>query len=199
MAFLSCAPSCLPNLWAVGENKEEALVWGHTVEGLVRCGKARATPAWASRLRAAGLEVDKAVAPAYTRDQWRSFLMISAEELFEGTMEERLELLGSSFIDEYAKTILGRAVSTVMSVIGTKRSIERMTKSLRSGNNYSETRATFTGPHRAEFWLNDTLGAPSYICGALGGVLRRSGCSRVTVKTLSTQGNSAIFEIEWDP
>jgi uncharacterized protein (TIGR02265 family) len=183
----------------VGETKEEALVWGHTVEGLVRTGKPRATPKWATRLRAAGLEVDKPVAPAYTRDQWRQFIFISAEELFEGTIEERLDQLGSTFIDEYAKTFLGRAVAAVIGVIGTKRAIERMTKSLRSGNNYSETRATFTGPHRAEFWLNETLGAPTYICGALAGVLRRSGCSKVTVKTLSTDGQAATFEIEWEP
>lgn len=113
-------------------------------------------------------------------------------------MELRLEELGSSFIDEYAKTFLGRAVAAVISVIGIKRAIERMTKSLRSGNNYSETKATFTGPRRAEFWLNDTLGMPSYICGALASVLRRTGARGVRVATLSTSGVEAIFEITWD-
>ena len=97
---------------------EEKLVWSHTVEGLIRCGKARSTPRWVERLRAAGLDVEKPVAPVYTRDQWRTFLEISADELFEGPVELRLENLGSSFIDEYAKTFLGRAVAAVISVIG---------------------------------------------------------------------------------
>lgn len=182
----------------MGEKTQEKLVWGHTVEGLIRCGKPRSTPRWVERLRAAGLDIEKPVAAVYTRDQWRSFLQISAEELFEGPMELRLEELGSAFIDEYAKTFLGRAVAAVIGVIGMKRAIERMTKSLRSGNNYSETKATFTGPRRAEFWLNETLGMPSYICGALAAVLRRTGTQSVRVVTLSTNGTEAVFEITWE-
>ena len=175
----------------------EKLVWGHTVEGLVRCGKPRATSKWVERLRSAGLDIEKPVAAVYTRDQWSSFLKISAEELFEGPMELRLEELGNSFIDEYAKTFLGSAVATVIRVIGMKRAIERMTKSLRSGNNYSETKATFTGPRRAEFWLNDCLGMPTYICGALAAILRRTGTESVRVTTMSMTGVEVILEITW--
>jgi uncharacterized protein (TIGR02265 family) len=178
--------------------EQQPLVWSHTIEGLIRCGKPRSTPRWVEQLRAAGLDVNKPPAPAYTREQWRSFVFISAEELFEGSMESRLEQLGRAFIDEYAQTFLGRAVATVIRVIGPKRAIERMTKSLRSGNNYSQTSATFTGPRRAEFWLNETLGAPSYICGALTGVLCLTGSKGVRVRTLTTDGRAATFEIEWD-
>jgi uncharacterized protein (TIGR02265 family) len=177
--------------------QSEPLVWGHTVEGLVRTGKPRATPRWHERIRAAGLDVEKPLA-VYTQAQWKNFVFISAEELFEGTTESRLEQLGRAFIEEYAKTFLGRAVATVLRVIGTRRAIERMTKSLRSGNNYSETRATFTGPCRAEFWINETLGAPSYICGALTAVLIVAGTPSVRMRTLSTDGKAATFEIEWD-
>lgn len=177
---------------------KEALVWAHTVEGLVRCGKHRATPRWRERLRAAGLDVEKKLAAFYTREQWRQFIVISAEELFEGTPEQRLELLGGAFIDEYALTFLGRAVAALVKLIGPKRALERMTKSLRSGNNYSQTSTTFTGPQRAEFWLNETQGAPSYICGALAAVLRLTGVRAVRVKTLKTDGHTATFEVEWD-
>jgi uncharacterized protein (TIGR02265 family) len=182
----------------VGDKTEDKLVWGHTVEGLIRCGKPRSTPKWVERMRGAGLDLEKPVAAVYTRDQWSQFLKITADELFEGPMELRLEEMGSAFIDEYAKTFLGRAVAAVISVIGMKRAIERMTKSLRSGNNYSETKATFTGPRRAEFWLNDSLGMPSYICGALAAVLRRTGTESVRVTTLSTNGMEVILEITWD-
>ena len=89
-------------------------------------------------------------------------------------------------------------MAALIKVIGPKRAIERMTKSLRSGNNYSQTRATFTGPRRAEFWLNETLGAPSYICGALAAVLRLTGAANARVKMIQTDGHAATFEIEWD-
>lgn len=177
---------------------QEALVWQHTVEGLVRCGKPRATSQWQQRLRVAGLDLEKPLAPIYTRAQWREFILISAEELFQGSQEDRLEKLGGAFIDEYAQTFLGRAVAALVKVIGPKRALERMTKSLRSGNNYSETRTTFTGPTRAEFWLNETLGVPSYICGALSAVLRLAGARNVRIKTMQTDGHAATFAIEWD-
>ena len=177
---------------------EEPLVWGHTVEGLVRCAKPRATPRWIEKMRAHGLDVDKPLATAYTREQWRRFIFTSAEELFEGPVESRLEQLGRDLINAYAQTFLGRAVAAVLRIIGPKRALERMTKSLRSGNNYSDTRATFTGPRRAEFWINETLGAPSYICGAIAAVMTIAGTPSVRVRTLSTDGHAATFEIEWD-
>lgn len=177
---------------------EEPLVWGHTVEGLVRCVKSRATPRWIEKMRVHGLDLHKPLATAYTREQWRHFIFTSAEELFEGTMESRLEQLGDLLIQAYAQTFLGRAVAAVLKIIGPKRAIERMTKSLRSGNNYSDTRATFTGPRRAEFWINETLGAPSYICGAMSAVITIAGTRSVRVRTLSTDGHAATFEIEWD-
>ncbi len=176
---------------------EEPLVWGHTVEGLVRCVRPRATPRWVEKMRAHGLDVEKPLATAYTKEQWRHFIFTSAEELFEGTMESRLEQLGADLMTAYAQTFLGRAVAAVLKIIGPKRTLERMTKSLRSGNNYSDTRATFTGPRRAEFWINETLGAPSYICGAIATVMAIGGARSVRVRTLSTDGQGATFEIEW--
>lgn len=177
----------------------DALVWGHTVEGLVRAGRPRATPRWKERLRERGLEIDAPLADTYTREQWRDFISISAEELFEGTREERLHRFGVAFIDEYAKTFVGRAAAAIIRVAGPKRALERMTRSLRSANNYSETRTSFTAPGRAEFWLSEVLGAPDFICGSIIAVLRRTGAANIRMRTLKTEGRSATFEIQWDP
>jgi uncharacterized protein (TIGR02265 family) len=178
---------------------QEALVWVHTVEGLLRACQSRATPRWRERLRGAGLDLEKPLAPAYGREQWRDLITISSQELFTGTPEERFEQLGAAFIDQYAQTFIGRALAKLVAVIGPRRALERMTRSLRSGNNYSETRASFPGPGRAEFWLNETLGAPSYIHGALSAVMKLSGAKGVRVKTMETDGHAATFSVEWDP
>lgn len=176
----------------------EGLVWGHTVEGLVRAGRPRATPRWRERLRARGLDVEGPLAPTYTREQWRDFISISAEELFEGTREERLHAFGVAFIDEYAKTFVGRAAAALIRVAGPKRALERMTRSLRSANNYSETRTDFTGPGRAEFWLSEVLGVPEFIRGSIAAIMQRTGASGIRMRTLRTEGSSATFEIVWD-
>jgi uncharacterized protein (TIGR02265 family) len=55
--------------------------------------------AWRKRLREQGLDVDAPLADTYTREQWRSFIFITAEELFEGTRDERLARFGAAFID----------------------------------------------------------------------------------------------------
>jgi uncharacterized protein (TIGR02265 family) len=176
---------------------EEALVWVHTVEGLLRACQPHATPRWRERLRGAGLDLEKPLAPACTREQWREIITISSQELFEGTPEERFEQLGAAFIDQYAQTFIGRALATMMKIIGPRRALERMTRSLRSGNNYSETRTSFPSPGHAEFWLNETLGAPSYIHGALRAVLELAGAEGVRIKTIETDGHAATFSVEW--
>ena len=178
---------------------QEALVWVHTVEGLLRACQSRATPRWRDRLRAVGLDVEKPLSPAYTREQWREIITISSQELFEGTPEARFEQLGAAFIDQYAQTFIGRALAKLMGIIGPRRALERMTRSLRSGNNYSDTRSSFPAPGRAEFWLNETLGAPTYIHGALGAVLKLAGAQGVRIKTMQTDGQAATFSVEWDP
>ncbi|MBL8910118.1 MAG: DUF2378 family protein [Archangium sp.] len=178
----------------------EALVWRHTIEGLIRVGVARGdgTP-WKSRMKEVGLNVDAPLATAYPRDQWKQFIATSAEVLFQGTEEERLEQVGKAFIEEYAETFLGRAVASVLKLIGPRRALERMTKSLRSGNSYSDTRATFTGATSAEFWLNDTLGFPTYIVGALGAVMRITSAKNVVVKPIKIEGVACTFIVTWDP
>ena len=177
----------------------EALVWRHTVEGLIRVGVARGdgTP-WKARMKAAGLDPDAPLATAYPRDRWRDFIFTSAEVLFEGTEEQRFEQLGSAFIEEYAQTFLGRAVAAVVKLIGPRRALERMTKSLRSGNSYSDTRTTFLGPTSAEFWLIDTFGAPHYIVGALGAVLRITSARNIVIKPIKVEGVACTFAITWD-
>jgi uncharacterized protein (TIGR02265 family) len=177
----------------------DALVWRHTIEGLVRVGLARGEgTAWRARMKAIGLDVDAPLATAYPRDKWRDFIFASAEILFQGTEDRRFEQLGSAFIEEYAQTFLGRAVASVVRLIGPRRALERMTKSLRSGNSYSDTRTTFTGEKSAEFWLNDTLGAPAYIVGALGAVLRITSAKNIVVKPIKLEGVACTFSITWD-
>ena len=46
--------------------------------------------------------------------------------------------------------------------------------------------------------INEALGAPSYICGAMSAVLTIAGTACVRVRTLTTDGHAATFEIEWD-
>ncbi len=178
---------------------KEALVWGHTVQGLVRAGLPRSTPRWRERLRACGLDLDAPLAETYTRDQWREFISISAEELFEGTRDERLYRFGEAFIDEYAKTFIGLAASALLRAVGPKRALEKMTKTLRSANNYSETSTTFTGPRRAEFWLSEVLDAPEFIRGSMVAILKRTRAPGIRMRTLDTKGTGATFEVEWDP
>ncbi|MFT3707406.1 MAG: DUF2378 family protein [Archangium sp.] len=177
----------------------DALVWRHTVEGLIRVGLARGEGTeWKSRMKALGLDVEKPLATAYPRDKWKDFIHGSAQVLFQGSEDEQLERLGSAFIEEYAQTFLGRAVASVVKLIGPRRALERMTKSLRSGNSYSDTKTTFVGPTAAEFWLNDTLGFPTYICGALAAVLRITSAKNIVVKPIKIDGVNATFSVTWE-
>src|SRR6185295_18030583 len=97
---------------------QEALVWGHTIEGLLRVGNGREIGAWTKRLLEAGVDVAKPVQRVYTKEQWVKLISLTAEELFDGTPEQRFEQLGKAFIEAYAQTFMGRGVAAVLKVIG---------------------------------------------------------------------------------
>ena len=74
-----------------------------------------------------------------------------------------------------------------------------MTKSLRSGNNYGETRNTPLGPAHAEIWVIETIGAPEYVCGTLVTILRIAGAQNPRARIKSFDGRAATFDVSWDP
>jgi len=62
--------------------------------------------------------------------------------------DEALERLGEDFFRGFSSTLIGQALKAMMRVIGTRRSLQRMERNFRTGNNYMETRSPRSAPVR---------------------------------------------------
>ncbi|HLM43450.1 MAG TPA: DUF2378 family protein, partial [Myxococcaceae bacterium] len=109
---------------------DELLIFEQTIEALfVRALGGRLTPDCKARLREAGLDVDQKIKPAYSLKSWMTFIRIAAEELYPGMpLEESTFKLGEAYIEGFRETMLGRAVLSLLRVLGPRRALNRATQ-----------------------------------------------------------------------
>lgn len=172
-------------------------VYEHTVEGLFfKALRSRITPALGERLKALGIDLagkPRSVAHA----QWVQALHLVATELFEGPVDLRFRKLGQSVMLHHEETVMGKAVITVMRLMGPKRVLGRINSTLRSGNNYIQATLAPTGPTSWEGLVNECNGNPQYIAGVIEQGLIISGAKEVKVDVSDFDGHSAKFKLAW--
>jgi uncharacterized protein (TIGR02265 family) len=178
---------------------DELLVFEQTIEAVfVRALHGRVTPNCKARLRQAGLDLDRKLRPAYPFDAWMTFLRITAEELFPGEpLEQGAFQIGEACIDGFRETMLGRAVLSLLRVLGPKRALMRATQNFRAGNNYTESRLKELGPRQFELWMNEVGSLPTFTAGILYAGLRTAGAENVRVDLSGYDGHTCTYCISW--
>jgi uncharacterized protein (TIGR02265 family) len=178
---------------------DELLIFEQTIEALfVRALGGRLTPECKVRLRQAGLDVDQKLKPAYSFQSWMTFIRIAAEELYPGVpLEESTFKLGEAHIEGFRETMLGRAVLSLLRVLGPKRTLTRATQNFRAGNNYTESRLVEQGPGRFELWMNEVGDFPSFTAGIIHAGLRIAGAQELLVEPSGYDGHACTYRISW--
>jgi uncharacterized protein (TIGR02265 family) len=178
---------------------DELLVFEQTIEALFhRALNGRLTPACKARLREAGLDVDQKPRPAYPLASWMTFLRITAEELHPGEpLEQAAFKLGQAYIEGFRETMLGRAVMSLLRVLGPRRALARTSQSFRSSNNYQESRLTELGPRHFELWMNEVGSLPTFTAGLLHGGMKVAGARDIVVDFSGYDGHACTYRIQW--
>ncbi|WP_163996102.1 DUF2378 family protein [Pyxidicoccus caerfyrddinensis] len=178
---------------------DELLIFEQTIEALfLRALSGRLTPECKARLRQAGLDVDQKLRPAYPFDSWMSFLRITAEELFPGEpLEQGTWKLGEAYIEGFRETMLGRAVLSLLRVLGPRRALMRATQNFRAGNNYTESKLKELGPAQFELWMNEVGPYPSFTAGIIHAGLRVAGAQAIFIETSGYDGHACTYRINW--
>jgi uncharacterized protein (TIGR02265 family) len=178
---------------------DELLIFEQTIEALfVRALNGKLTPECKARLLQAGLDVDQKLKPAYAFRSWMKFIRIVAEELYPGQpLEEATFELGVAYIDGYRETMLGRAVLSLLRVLGPRRTLARATQNFRSGNNYTESRLVELGPTTFELWMNEVGDFPAFTAGIIHGGLRIAGAKEIRVEPSGYDGHACTYRISW--
>jgi uncharacterized protein (TIGR02265 family) len=180
-------------------SQEAAVVFQSTFEGLWVTGlKGRVTESLTVTLQREGLILSK-LEPAYPLVVWKRCLAATVSVLYpQLAPDQAYRQLGELFMSGFLETFVGRAMLPLLRLLGPRRSLERLTRSLRSGNNFSQTRVEFAEPNRGSVWLNDDFGHPSFVIGIMERGLHLTGTPSFRLKLLSQAETGALFEFRFE-
>jgi uncharacterized protein (TIGR02265 family) len=179
---------------------QRRLVFEHTIEGLFRFSlRSRlSAPAWLA-LREAGLDLSKPLLPAYSYETWRRALEIAVADLYPSlSRAEGWRHLGRDVVNGMIHTLMGRAMVGVARLLGPLRSLRRFNNTLRSADNYVESRLTELSPTCCEVWINEVMEQPSYYQGVLEACLTLAGAREIQTRVVARDGRGAVIHVEWE-
>ncbi len=173
------------------------MMFSQAVEGLVRAlGEHLDEPA-KDALKALGLDLRRPLEPGYPLETWFKVMRYGAALVAPGRSEaEQFELLGRRFIDGYEQTMVGRALLATMRVLGPRRTLERMSRNFRSGNNYTETQLVPKGPTDFELSFNQVK-SPEFYRGMLLAGLGRTDARDLAIQLVRHDGQGTTFRVTW--
>ena len=175
----------------------EKLIFAQTFEGLLRSLGGNLTPQLSAGLRQRGLDLSVSLRPAYPLRVWIEVLSFVARELHPGLAPDTaVAAVGRTFMDGYGETMVGRAMMAMMRLIGPRRTLERVTRQFRTGNNFSETKLSLVGATEYHLWVNEVQLAGWYV-GILSRGLELAGGKEVKVELLQRDAGGGTFRVRW--
>jgi len=150
------------------------------------------------RLQEAGLDPDRALPPGWPASKLKEWLDIASAELYPSLpLDEAHRRIGRRFLDGWQRTVLGAASAQFLKVLGVKRTLERLSRAFRTGDNYTETAAEFPEERVAVLTVVSQQ-LPHYIAGILdGGLMLLKVKGKVSIEQAS--GDTMSFRVEWEP
>jgi uncharacterized protein (TIGR02265 family) len=173
----------------------ERIIFGSSVEGMLRA-LGTLTPEVKKKLIALGVNPDKLL-PGYDPKTYLSLLdFIGAERFPEVRGGERDRALGREFIRGFGQTFVGKATLALGRVIGPMRGTLRLTRTMRTVNNYSESEAIPLNGNSVQVWCHPVLRPWYYV-----GVFEQAGLDlhgpSYKVELQKFEGERADFLISW--
>lgn len=178
----------------------EKLVFAQSVEALfVRSLGPRIMREERLRLREAGLDLSEPLRPAYLLEQWKTFLRVAASAVFPTNSTEAAHFaLGEHHVQGYRQTAVGRASMSLISQMGPRGTLERISHNFRAGNNFNQARVEELKDRSATLWLKDVAADnPFFSAGFLTETLRGAGALDIRVEPIAFEDSSATFRLAW--
>ena len=178
--------------------EEPDVVFSTAVEGLYQRGlKGRVTPELRGRLRGVGIDLDQALLPAYPLPVWAEALRTTSRALFpDKAVDDGIAELGRMTVQGLRETLIGPAIFPLLRLLGPRRVLQRMTRNLRNGSNFIETKLLLEEAQQAEIWFNRVREVGFYR-GVLEAGLKAAGASEATAEICTREGDAVVYRVRW--
>lgn len=178
----------------------DRLEFDASVDGLFRGALgANEDLALAKALRDAGLDLSRKLPPAVPAHDFYRWMKIAASHRFPRMSEaEACAAVGELAVEKgLTSTLLGRALLQAIRVLGVRRSLLRIGRALRNGNNYIVANVVELGPLSIQIELEPVVAPPSYYEGVLRAGTMVLGARDVVVTTSAPVGEKVTYVVEW--
>lgn len=173
------------------------LIFSSSIEALLKVAAGKINPATERELGALRMGPPHKLEPAYAAEDWAKAVRLVGADLFAGQppTQQHFEV-GRATVYQFTDGFVGKAMLSAARLFGARRSLQRMSNSLRSGANFLETRLTIIDEKTLELWLNDASGVPHFYAGLLsaGHPVIPEWPDRITVK--SEDGAACVLEMK---
>ncbi len=138
----------------------EQLIYQNAVEGLfVKAFGKKMSPTLKKAIKAEGIDLDAPLKQAYPGEVVNRCTRLVRQHIYanEPDDDKAYYALGVAVLDGYFDTMLGRAMASVLRVIGFERVIDRLPQQMSSGTNYQHVTVQRTRPGEAIVHCSDCI------------------------------------------
>jgi uncharacterized protein (TIGR02265 family) len=172
------------------------LAFPTAIEGLVEGLGDLVTPTTKQKLLDVGLDLHR-IPPAIPAERMPLYFTTIAQDIWPAEApDERVRLLGLHFIRGWQHTLLGRAASAFLKLIGPHRTLSRLDRAFRTSDNYTTATYEMVNEKEVLLHISDVDGLPTYWVGLLGGSLELLSLKGTCVLE-AFPGPGASFRLKW--
>ena len=173
------------------------LIFSTSVEALLKVAQGKLKPEAWKVLSSLRMGPPHKLEPAYPAEDWAKAVKLIGASLFPALDAEQQQYeVARVTVNQFTDGWLGKAMFGAVKLVGARRSLQRLTNSLRSGANFLETRLTVVDDRTLELWLNDASGVPHFYAGLLsaGSPHVQGWPDSITVK--NRDGDACVLELK---
>ncbi len=175
------------------------VIYRHTVEAFVQrvlLRRGLLSLEFDRELKALGFDASRPT--EVTLDMWETLMRRSAKRLSpQKTEADALNDLGREQLRGYTEGLVGRALSTLLRLIGPRRTMLRMMENYRTADSVTEVKSTELSPTAIELEFSSDFNMPTYVSGLMEEtlVMLRAKDPKVEFKKQAT--GSTVFSVSW--
>jgi uncharacterized protein (TIGR02265 family) len=173
----------------------DKVVFGPSLEGLWRAMDPLTT-AEVQAFKEAGV-VTARFDVAYPLAPYLKILEACATSRFAHLKEQdAYAQVGRLFVDGFSRTVIGQALMGIMSLLGPRRTMHRLTRNFRAANNYTEITLTTLQDNHHQIAVN-FVEQPGFYIGVIERTLEYAGAKEAQVTVLERVDRAPTFEVRW--
>lgn len=175
----------------------EELVYDFAIESLFRGLRDDFTPELRAKVKAAGIDPDGKLLPAYPRFIWTRVVDVLAQELArDRSLEDARRELGRRITEGFTHTTLGRVMAPAARLLGVRRSLARLPRDFTITNNFMKCELTEKSPHELLFDVSDPVPSVEFLAAVIDSMARYAGARHSSV-TIEQMGTCTRFHVTW--